>query len=75
MFDALNSLDLNALPAEVRIAILAAQTAAERQAEQISALTESNATFATQNAELEAVNARLEHMVSDVSTRWTDLRI
>ena len=39
MFDALNSLDLKALPVEVRIAILAAQTAAERQAEQISALT------------------------------------
>lgn len=67
MFDALNSLDLKALPVEVRIAILAAQTGAERQAEQISALTESNATFATQNAELEAVNARLEHMVKELN--------
>lgn len=81
MFDAFNSIDLKALPVEVRIAILAAQTDAERQAEQISVLTESNAsiaeqnaalvesnaTFATQNAELEAVNARLEHMVKELN--------
>lgn len=60
MSDALNSLDMKALPAEVRAAFLAAQ-------EQISALEESNATFATQNAELEAVNARLEHMVKELS--------
>ena len=67
MFDALKSLDLTALPSEVRTAILAAQTDADRRAEQISALTESNATFATQNAELEAVNARLEHMVKELN--------
>lgn len=60
MFDALESLDLKALPAEVRTAVLAAQ-------EQISALTESNASIATQNAELEAVNARLEHMVRELN--------
>ena len=60
MFDALKSLDLKALPPEVRTAVLAAQ-------EQISALTESNASIATQNAELEAVNARLEHMVKELN--------
>jgi len=67
MFDALKSLDLNNLPAEVRTAVLAAQTDAEMQAEQNAALVESNATFATQNAELEAVNARLEHMVKELN--------
>ncbi|WP_370393696.1 IS66 family transposase [Cognatishimia sp.] len=81
MFDALKSLDLTTLPSEVRTAVLAAQTDAERQARQISALAESNAsiaeqnaalvesnaTFATQNAELEAVNARLEHMVKELN--------
>ncbi|MGR3607276.1 MAG: IS66 family transposase zinc-finger binding domain-containing protein [Sulfitobacter sp.] len=67
MFDALKSLDLNTLPAEVRTAVLAAQTDAEMQAEQNAALVESNATFATQNAELEAVNARLEHMVKELN--------
>ncbi len=67
MSDALNSLDLKALPAEVRAAVLAAQAEAERRAEQIAALVESNATFATQNAELEAVNARLEHMVRELN--------
>lgn len=67
MFDALKSLDLNALTAEVWKVLLAAQTDAERLAEQISALTESNASFATQNAELEAVNARLEHMVKELN--------
>ena len=74
MFDALKSLDLNALPAEVRTAVLAAQTDADRQAEQNAALTESNASIAernaalaTQNAELEAVNARPEHMVKELN--------
>ena len=66
MFDALNSLDLKALSVEVR-AILAVQTAAERQAEQISALTESTRPYGAQNAELEAVNARLEHMVKELN--------
>lgn len=67
MFDALKSLDLDTLPSEVRTAVLAAQTDAEMQARQISALVESTATFATQNAELEAVNARLEHMVKELN--------
>ena len=74
MFDALKSLDLTALPTEVRTAVLAAQTDADRQGEQIAALTESNASIAernaalaTQNAELEAVNARLEHMVKELN--------
>ena len=66
MFDALKSLDLDALPAGVREAVLAAQVDAQRQAEQISTLTETIASIATQNAELEAVNARLEHMVKEL---------
>lgn len=60
MFDALKSLDLDTLPAEVQHAIRAVQTGAERQAEEIAAL-------ATQNAELAAVNARLEHMVKELN--------
>ena len=60
MFDALGSLDLKALPAEVRTAVLAAQ-------EQISDLSERNAALSTQNMELEAVNARLEHMVKELN--------
>lgn len=60
MSDALNSLDLKALPAVVRGVILAAREHAQRQQEQI-------ATLATQNAELEAVNARLEHMVRELN--------
>lgn len=60
MSDALQSLDLNALPAGVREAILATQEHAERQAEQI-------ATLATQNAELEAANRRLEHLVKELN--------
>ena len=67
MFDALKSLDLDALPAGVREAVLAAQVDAQRQAEQISTLTETIASIATQNAELEAVNARLEHMVKELN--------
>lgn len=60
MSDALQSLDLNALSAAVRAAILAAQEQAERQAEQIAAL-------ATRNAELEAANSRLEHLVKELN--------
>lgn len=60
MFDALKSLDLDTLPAAVQHAIRAVQTGAERQAEEIAAL-------ATQNAELAAVNARLEHMVKELN--------
>ena len=74
MFDALKSLDLDALPAEVRRAVLAAQERISALTEsnasiatQNAALVESNATFATQIAELEAVNTRLEHMVKELN--------
>ena len=74
MFDALKSLDLDALPAEVRRAVLAAQERISALTEsnasiatQNAALVESNATFATQITELEAVNTRLEHMVKELN--------
>lgn len=60
MFDALKNLDLDALPADVRAAVLGL---GQRNAE----LEENNATLATQNAELEALNARLEHFVKELN--------
>ena len=73
MFNALKSLDLTALPEEVQTAIRAAQHEALDVAMQSANLkpsavhlTESNAALATQNAEFEAVNARLEHYVKEL---------
>ena len=60
MFDALKKLDLDALPADVRAAVLAVS-------EQASVLTETNAALSTQVAELEALNARLEHFVKELN--------
>ena len=60
MFDALKNLDLDALPADVRAAVLAV-------GEQALVLTETNATLTTQVAELEALNARLEHFVKELN--------
>ena len=60
MFDALKNLDLDALPADVRAAVLGLS-------EQNATLTESNAALTTQNAELEALNARLEHFVKELN--------
>ena len=60
MFDALKNLDLDALPADVRAAVLGL---GQRNAE----LEENNATLTTQNAELEALNARLEHFVKELN--------
>ena len=74
MFDALKSLDLEALPEGVREAVLAAQRDAIKLANRTAALVasnasiaEQNATLATQNGELAAVNARLEHMVKELN--------
>jgi transposase len=53
MFDALKNLDLDALPADVRAAILA--------------VGEQNAALTTQVSELEALNARLEHFVKELN--------
>ena len=60
MLDALKNLDLDALPADVRAAVLAMN-------EQALVLTETNAALTTQNAELEALNARLEHFVKELN--------
>ena len=60
MFDALKKLDLDAFPADVRAAVLAVS-------EQASVLTETNAALSTQVAELEALNARLEHFVKELN--------
>ena len=60
MFNALKNLDLDALPADVRSAVLAAQ-------EQALGLAETNAALTTQVAELEAMNARLEHFVKELN--------
>ena len=60
MLDVFNTLDLNALPADVQSAVLAVQN-------QALDLSEQNAALSTQNAELSAVNARLEHMVSELN--------
>ena len=60
MFDALKKLDLDALPADVRAAVLAVS-------EQALVLTETNAALTTQVAELEALNARLEHFVKELN--------
>ncbi len=66
MPDALESLDLDALPAEVRAVVLAARQDASNLTSQFAELEESNAALATQNAELEAINARLEHFVKEL---------
>ena len=60
MLDALKKLDLDALPADVRAAVLAVS-------EQALVLTETNAALITQVAELEALNARLEHFVKELN--------
>jgi transposase len=60
MFDALKTLDLDALPADVRAAIL---DLSQRNLD----LEERTASLATQNAELEALNARLEHFVKELN--------
>lgn len=60
MFDALKKLDLDALPADVRAAVLAVS-------EQALVLTETNAALTVQVAELEALNARLEHFVKELN--------
>ena len=70
MFDAFKSPDLTALLEEVQTAIRAAQHEALDVAMQSASLkgsavqlTEINTALVTQNAELEAANARLEHYV------------
>jgi len=60
MLNAFKCLDLNALPADVQAAVLAV-------GEQALVLTETNATLTTQVAELEALNARLEHFVKELN--------
>lgn len=60
MLDALETLDLTALPDRLRGVILAVQ-------KQALDLAEHNAALATQNAKLEAANARLEHMVRELN--------
>ena len=60
MLDALKILDLNALPAQARAAVLGLS-------EQNACLTETNAALTAQNAELEALNARLEHFVKELN--------
>ena len=60
MLDALKTLDLNSLPADVRAVLLGV---GQRNVE----LDESNAALTAQNAELEAVNARLEHFVKELN--------
>ncbi|MFT4743735.1 MAG: transposase, partial [Yoonia sp.] len=60
MLDAIKTLDLNALPADVRAVLLGV---GQRNVE----LEKSNAALSTQNAELEAVNARLEHFVKELN--------
>lgn len=61
------TLDLTAFPEELRGAV--ASVLAERDAavSEVSVLSEHNMALATQNAELEAVNARLEHMVRELN--------
>lgn len=54
MLDAFKKLDLDTLSADVHAAVLA-------MSEQALVLTETNAALSTQVAELEALNARLEH--------------
>ena len=70
MFEALKDLDLDALPKAVKEAVSAAQQEAFDVAKSIAvmaasnaSISERNAALATQIAELEAVNARLEHYV------------
>jgi transposase len=60
MLDAIKTLDLNSLPADVRAVLLGV---GQRNVE----LEKSNAAHSTQNAELEAVNARLEHFVKELN--------
>jgi transposase len=60
ILDAIKTLDLNALPADVRTVLLGV---GQRNVE----LEKSNAALSTQNAELEAVNARLEHFVKELN--------
>ncbi len=74
MFDALKNLDLDALPADVRAAVLVAQKEVFELVAQNAGLvrkaielTESNAALAMQKAELEALNARLEHFVKELN--------
>jgi transposase len=67
MFDALKKLDLDALPAEVRAAVLAAQKQASQLTTKHVNLTEHAAALTTQVAELEALNARLEHFVKELN--------
>ena len=74
MFNALKNLDLDALPADVRAAVLVAQKEVFELVAQNAGLvrkaielTESNAALAMQKAELEALNARLEHFVKELN--------
>ena len=66
MFNALKNLDLDALPADVRAAVLAAQEQASQLTTMHINLTEHAAALTTQVAELEALNARLEHFVKEL---------
>jgi len=72
MTDALATLDLSSLPADVRDVLLAQQAMirAEREALEQEraahvAMREAQAKLADQNAELSAYNARLEHLVQE----------
>jgi len=81
MLVALKNLDLDALPADVQAAVLAAHEQASSLLERnayltaqavdlkcgTAGLTERNAVLATQVAELEAMNARLEHFVKELN--------
>ena len=64
MCDALKSLDLNAFPADLRDVV--SGLIASHQAS-VSILHEDIARLSTQNAELEAPNARLEHYVKELN--------
>ena len=74
MFDALKNLDLDALSADVRAAVLVSQKEVFELVAQNAGLvrkaielTESNVALAVQKAELEALNARLEHFVKELN--------
>ena len=74
MFDALKNLDPNALPSDVRAAIVSAQEEAFKLAAQntdlmrkASELVERNTFLATQKTELETLNARLEHFIKELN--------
>ncbi len=67
MLTALETLDLNALPADVRDVFLAVQRQTMELTQQNDVLCETTARLSAQNAELAALNVRLEHMVKELN--------